>query len=75
MPLLGHPSHPIPQILVLGALGALAQATLSLIVALIQGSVERPHPIDGARNALANVTPTFSLTGTSHEWYASRRKC
>ena len=50
------------QILALGALGALAQAALSLIVALIQGSVERPHPIDGARAALATIRSNLHLS-------------
>jgi hypothetical protein len=43
------------RILVLGGAGALAQATLSLIVALARGPLERPHPIAGARVALAAV--------------------
>jgi uncharacterized membrane protein YccC len=50
------------QILALGALGALAQAALSLIVALIQGSLERPHPIAGARAALATIGANLHLS-------------
>ena len=49
----------------LGAVGALAQATLSLIVALIQGSLERPHLIDGARDALATIRSNLHLNSPS----------
>jgi Fusaric acid resistance protein-like len=54
--------HDTAQILALVAVGALAQATLSLIVALVQGSLERPHPIDGARHALATIRSNLHLS-------------
>ncbi len=57
--------HDTAQVLVLGAVGALAQAALSLIVALIQGSLERAHPIDGARDALATIGSNLHLSSPS----------
>jgi uncharacterized membrane protein YccC len=57
--------HDTAQILVLGALGALAQAALSLIVALIQGPLERPHLIDEARAALATIRSNLHLSSPS----------
>src|SRR4051812_47186937 len=57
--------HDTAQILVLGALGSLAQATLSLIVALIQGSLERPRLIDGARQAAATIGSNLHLSSPS----------
>jgi len=54
--------HDTPRILALGAAGALAQATLSLLVALAEGGLERPHPLAGLRSAVpalrSNLTPT-----------------
>lgn len=54
--------HDTPRILALGAAGALAQAALSLIVALLEGPLERPHAISGARDAAravrANLSPS-----------------
>ena len=57
--------HDTAQILVLGAVGALAQAALSLIVALIQGSFERPHAIEGAKDALAKIRSSLRLSSPS----------
>jgi uncharacterized membrane protein YccC len=57
--------HDTAQVLVLGALGALAQAALSLIVAMIQGALEPPHPIAGARDALATIRSNLHLSSTS----------
>ncbi len=54
--------HDTAQILALAALGALSQATLSLIVALIQGRLERPHAIAGARDALATIRSNLHLS-------------
>jgi fusaric acid resistance family protein len=53
--------HDTAQVLVLGAVGALAQATLSLIVALIEGPLERPQPIRAARDALATIRANLHL--------------
>ena len=54
--------HDTPRILALGAAGALAQATLSLLVALAEGGLERPHPLACLRSAVpalrSNLTPT-----------------
>lgn len=50
------------QVLVLGAVGALGQAGLSLIVGVIQGSLERLHPIAGARSALATIRSNLNLS-------------
>ena len=54
--------HDTAQILVLGGVGALAQAALSLIVALIQGPIERPHSIERARDALATIRSSLHLS-------------
>jgi hypothetical protein len=54
--------HDTAQVLVLGAAGALAQAVLSLIMAAIQGSLERPHAIAGARDALAAIRANLHLS-------------
>ena len=54
-----------PQILVLGAAGALTQATLSLIVALTEGRLERPRLIAGARDAALTVRANLSLSSPS----------
>jgi Fusaric acid resistance protein-like len=48
-------------VLVFGAAGALAQAALSLVVALVQGPLERPHPIAGARAAAPAVRANLTL--------------
>jgi hypothetical protein len=53
------------RILVLGGAGALAQAALSLIVALAQGPLVRVHPIAGARAALTAIRANLSLDSTS----------
>jgi fusaric acid resistance family protein len=53
--------HDTAQVLVLGAVGALAQATLSLIVALFEGPLERSHPIAGALDALATIRANLHL--------------
>jgi hypothetical protein len=53
--------HDTPKILVLGGAGALAQAAVSLLVALTQGPLERPHPIAGARDAAAAVRANLRL--------------
>jgi uncharacterized membrane protein YccC len=53
--------HDTLRILVLGGAGALAQATLSLIVALIQGPLERPHPVAGGRAAAAAIMANLNL--------------
>ena len=50
------------RVLVLGGAGALAQATLSLVVAVVQGSVERPHAITGARAAARAVRANLKLS-------------
>jgi hypothetical protein len=57
--------HDTAKILVLGGLGALAQAAMSLIVAMIQGPLERPHPIAGARDALATIRSNMHLSSPS----------
>jgi len=57
--------HDTAQILVLGGLGAVAQAVLSLIVALVQGPLERPHPIAGARAALDTIRSNLHLSSPS----------
>jgi hypothetical protein len=57
--------HDTARILVLGAVGALAQAALSLIVALIQGPLDRPHPIEGARDALGTIRSDLHLSSPS----------
>jgi hypothetical protein len=49
------------RILALGAAGALAQASLSLLVAFFQGGIERPHLIEGAREALRAVRANLML--------------
>jgi hypothetical protein len=54
--------HDTPRILALGAAGALAQATLSLVVALVQGGVERPHPLAGLRSAVPAVRASLNLS-------------
>jgi hypothetical protein len=54
--------HDTPRIVALGAAGALAQATLSLFVALFQGGLERPRPIAGARAAARAVRDNLSLS-------------
>jgi hypothetical protein len=54
-----------PQILVLGGAGALAQATLSLVVALTEGPLERPHLIAGARDAARVVRRNLTLSSPS----------
>jgi uncharacterized membrane protein YccC len=54
-----------PQILILGGAGALAQALLSLVVALAQGGLERPHPIAGARIAAGKVRAELNLDSPS----------
>jgi hypothetical protein len=53
------------QILVLGGAGALAQAALSLVVGVIQGPLERVHPIAGARAALVAIRANLSLSSPS----------
>jgi hypothetical protein len=53
--------HDTPRILALGAAGALVQATLSLVVAMFQGPLERPHPIDGARAAARAIRVNLNL--------------
>jgi hypothetical protein len=54
--------HDAPQVLALGAAGALAQATLSLLVALVEGGpLERPHPVSGARSAARAVRANLTL--------------
>jgi Fusaric acid resistance protein-like len=53
--------HDTAQVLVLGAAGALAQAAMSLLVALTQGPLERPRPIAGARGAAAAVKANLNL--------------
>jgi fusaric acid resistance family protein len=54
--------HDTPRILALGAAGALAQAALSLIVALVEGPLGRPHAIAGARDAARAVRANRSLS-------------
>jgi hypothetical protein len=54
--------HDTPRILALGAAGALAQAILSLVVALTQGGVERPHPLAGLRSAVPAVRSNLRLS-------------
>jgi hypothetical protein len=58
-------AHDTLRILVLGGAGALAQATLSLAVALFQGPLERPHPIAGARTAAAAIRANLNLRSPS----------
>jgi len=53
------------QILVLGGAGALGQAALSLVVALVQGPLERVHPVAGARAAFAAIGENLSLGSPS----------
>jgi uncharacterized membrane protein YccC len=54
--------HDTPRILALGAAGGLAQAALSLVVALFQGPLERPHPIAGARAAARAMRNNLNLS-------------
>jgi hypothetical protein len=54
--------HDTPRILALGAAGAVVQATLSLLVALVQGPLEWPHPIAGARSAARAVRDNLNLS-------------
>jgi Fusaric acid resistance protein-like len=54
--------HDTPRILALGAAGALAQATVSLMVALFQGGLERPHPLAGLRAAVPAVRSNLDLS-------------
>ena len=55
-----------PRILVLGGAGALSQAALALIVALIlRERFERRHPIKGARAALATIRDNLTLSSPS----------
>ncbi len=54
-----------PQVLVLGGAGALAQAALSLVVALTQGPLERPRLISGARDAARQVRAALGLDSPS----------
>ena len=54
--------HDTPRILALGGLGALAQAAVSLLVALVQGPLERAHPIAGARGAVEAVRANLNLS-------------
>jgi hypothetical protein len=49
------------RILVLGAAGALAQAIVSLLVALLEGGLERPHPVARAREAADAVRANLRL--------------
>jgi uncharacterized membrane protein YccC len=49
-------------VLALGGAGALAQAALSLSVALVQGPLERPHAISGARAAARAVRDNLNLS-------------
>ena len=53
--------HDTPHIVVLGGAGALAQAALSLIVALAQGPLDRVHPIEGARAAIVVIRANLNL--------------
>jgi hypothetical protein len=53
------------RILVLGGAGALAQATLSLLVAIVQGPLERVHPIAGAREAINAIRANMNLDSPS----------
>jgi len=53
--------HDTPRILALGAAGALAQATLSMLVAVIEGALERPHPLAGLRSAVPAVRSNLNL--------------
>jgi hypothetical protein len=57
--------HDTVQIVVLAGAGALSQAALSLVVALTQGDLERPHPIAGARAAFAIVRANLNLSSPS----------
>jgi hypothetical protein len=57
--------HDTLRILVLGGTGALGQAGLSLIVALTQGPLERPHPIAGARAAAAAIKANLDFRSPS----------
>jgi uncharacterized membrane protein YccC len=54
--------HDTAQVLLLGSVGAFAQAALSLILALFQGGLERPHAIGGARDALATIRSNLHLS-------------
>jgi hypothetical protein len=54
--------HDTPRILALGAAGALAQASLSLLVALAEGGLERPHPVAGIRSAMVAVRSNLKLS-------------
>jgi uncharacterized membrane protein YccC len=49
-------------VLVFGGAGALAQATLSLAVAVTEDSLELPHLIAGAREAMRAVRPNLKLS-------------
>jgi hypothetical protein len=53
--------HDTPRILALGAAGALAQSAVSLLVALVQGGLELPHPLDGLRSAVPAVRANLNL--------------
>jgi uncharacterized membrane protein YccC len=53
--------HDTPRILALGAAGALAQATVSLLVALSQRGLELPHPLGGLRSAVTAVRANLNL--------------
>jgi hypothetical protein len=53
--------HDTPRILALGAAGALVQATLSLLVALAQHTLQRPDPVAGALAAMAAVRGNLNL--------------
>lgn len=54
--------HDTPRILALGAAGALAQATLSLLVALVEGGLERPYPLAALRSAVPAVRSNLKLS-------------
>jgi Fusaric acid resistance protein-like len=53
------------EILALGAAGALAQATLSFGVALVQGPLVRAHPIVAGRRAVATIRANLTLDSPS----------
>jgi hypothetical protein len=53
------------EILALGAAGALAQAALSLGVALAQGPLARVHPIAAGRRAVATIRANLTLDSPS----------
>jgi hypothetical protein len=50
------------RVVALGGAGALVQAALSLVVALTQGPLERPHAISGARDAARTVRANLTLS-------------